>query len=352
MSATPSGLGADGDPALHHLAAAQLRSLPTFIESRPICAAWRPAAWSPAGWIRAPGSGSPRLEAVELAENALRERIERIGAARADVFGLRAPLLRELHDAVRYVRNTARFALHAEAGSVDPMDFFAMASLALQRASEVHRQHLYRAARELLEQRRQAAVRELWSGVAGSAAVCALVGLLFAAMYASIRRAVAELERGSEHFAAGALDTRVNIVSHDELRTVGERFNAMADKITVLIQGQREQARRLKLAASVFASAREGIIITDRKGDIVDVNRSLHQDHRLDARRDRRQEPALCSVGPAGAGLLPGDVGRSGEKGYWEGEVWNRDRQGKEFAADAGDLRGRDSGARSRTTLR
>ena len=29
-----SGLGADGDPALHHLAAAQLRSLPTFIETR------------------------------------------------------------------------------------------------------------------------------------------------------------------------------------------------------------------------------------------------------------------------------------------------------------------------------
>lgn len=165
-----SGLGADGDPAIHHLAAAQLRSLPTFIES--------------IANLRGMATGSlvasrvdprtrlglaARLEAVELAENALRERIERIGAARADVFGLRAPLLRELHDAVRYVRNTARFALHAEAGSVDPMDFFAMASLALQRASEVHRQHLHRAARELLEQRRQAAVRELWSGVAGSA---------------------------------------------------------------------------------------------------------------------------------------------------------------------------------------
>lgn len=340
-----SGLGADGDPALHHLAAAQLRSLPTFIET--------------IANLRGMATGSlvasrvdprtrlglaARLEAVELAENALRERIERIGAARADVFGLRAPLLRELHDAVRYVRNTARFALHAEAGSVDPMDFFAMASLALQRASEVHRQHLYRAARELLEQRRQAAVRELWSGVAGSAAVCALVGLLFAAMYASIRRAVAELERGSEHFAAGALDTRVDIVSHDELRTVGERFNAMADKITVLIQGQREQARRLELAASVFASAREGIIITDRKGDIVDVNRAFTKITGWTRDEIVGKNPRVLKSGRQGPDFYRAMWAALAQKGYWEGEVWNRDRQGKEFAEMLAISAVRDSG--------
>jgi len=340
-----SGLGADGDPALHHLAAAQLRSLPTFIET--------------IANLRGMATGSlvasrvdprtrlglaARLEAVELAENALRERIERIGAARADVFGLRAPLLRELHDAVRYVRNTARFALHAEAGSVDPMDFFAMASLALQRASEVHRQHLHRAARELLEQRRQAAVRELWSGVAGSAAVCALVGLLFAAMYASIRRAVAELERGSEHFAAGALDTRVDIVSHDELRTVGERFNAMADKITVLIQGQREQARRLELAASVFASAREGIIITDRKGDIVDVNRAFTKITGWTRDEIVGKNPRVLKSGRQGPDFYRAMWAALAQKGYWEGEVWNRDRQGKEFAEMLAISAVRDSG--------
>ncbi len=328
-----SALGADGDPVLHHLAAAQLRSLPMFIESIANLRGMATGSLvASRGDQRTRLGLAARLEAVELAEGALHERIERIGAARADLLDLRAPLIRQLHEALRYVRNTARYALHAEPGSVDPMDFFAMASLAIQHASEVHRQHLYRSTRELLEQRRQAAVRDMWSSVAGSVAVCALVALLFAAMYASIRRSVAELERGSEHFAAGALDTRVDIVSRDELRMVGERFNAMADKITALIRGQREQARRLELAASVFASAREGIIITDRKGDIIDVNRAFTKITGWTRGEIIGKNPRVLKSDRQGPDFYRAMWAALAQKGHWEGEVWNRDRAGKEFA--------------------
>lgn len=328
-----SGLGADGDPALHHLAAAQLRSLPTFIESVANLRGMATGSLVASRMDARTRLGlAARLEAVELAEGALHERIDRISAARADAIDLRAPVIRELHEALRYVRNTARYALHAEAGSVDPMDFFAMASLVIQHAAELHRHYLHRGARELLEQRRQAAVRDMWSSVAGSVAVCALVALLFAAMYASIRRAVAELERGSEHFAAGALDTRVDIASRDELHAVGEHFNAMADKITVLIQGQREQARRLELAASVFASAREGIIITDRKGDIADVNQAFTKITGWTRDEIVGKNPRVLKSGRQGADFYQAMWSALTQQGHWEGEVWNRDKAGKEYA--------------------
>ncbi|WP_297365692.1 diguanylate cyclase [Thauera sp.] len=325
-----SGLGGDGDPALLHLAAAQLRSLPLFVES---IANLRGLA---TGTLVAKRMDertrlrlAARLEAVEIAESALHERI---GAIRADVLDMQAPLIRELHEAVRYIRNTARQTIHSGADSIDPIDFFAIASLAIQHALEVHRQHLSRGARELLEQRRQAAAQDLWTSVAGSAAVCALVALLFAAMYASIRRAVAELERGSERFAAGALETRVDIVSRDELRTVGEHFNAMADKITGLIEAQREQGRRLELAASVFANAREGIIITDRGGNIVDVNGAFTTITGWARDEVMGKNPRLLKSGRQGADFYRAMWAVLAEKGYWEGEVWNCDKQGKAFA--------------------
>lgn len=106
----------------------------------------------------------------------------------------------------------------------------------------------------------------------------------------------------------------------------------MADKITVLIQGQREQARRLELAASVFASAREGIIITDRKGDIVDLNRAFTKITGWTRDEIVGKNPRVLKSGRQGPDFYRAMWAALAQKGYWEGEVWNRDRQGKEFA--------------------
>lgn len=95
---------------------------------------------------------------------------------------------------------------------------------------------------------------------------------------------------------------------------------------------RREAERRLSLAASVFTSAREGILITDPAGVIVEVN------------------GAFCEL----SGFAPEDVvgrnarvlqsGRQGPEfyarmwaellasGHWSGEVWNRRKNGEYYA--------------------
>jgi signal transduction histidine kinase len=55
---------------------------------------------------------------------------------------------------------------------------------------------------------------------------------------------IAALMRGTEALAAGRLDTRVDIAREDEFRRLGEAFNGMADRLTVLQDETRRQARQ------------------------------------------------------------------------------------------------------------
>ncbi|MCK6409057.1 MAG: PAS domain S-box protein, partial [Thauera sp.] len=98
------------------------------------------------------------------------------------------------------------------------------------------------------------------------------------------------------------------------------------------IEAQREQGRRLELAASVFANAREGIIITDRGGNIVDVNGAFTTITGWARDEVMGKNPRLLKSGRQGADFYRAMWAVLAEKGYWEGEVWNCDKQGKAFA--------------------
>lgn len=90
---------------------------------------------------------------------------------------------------------------------------------------------------------------------------------------------------------------------------------------------------KLKLAASVFTHAREGIMITDPDGTIIDVNQAFtritgyHHDEVLG------KNPRLLSSGRQSkdyyAALWRGLI----EQGHWYSEVWNRRKNGEVYAA-------------------
>ncbi|HEY5292271.1 MAG TPA: EAL domain-containing protein, partial [Burkholderiales bacterium] len=96
---------------------------------------------------------------------------------------------------------------------------------------------------------------------------------------------------------------------------------------------ERKQAdEKLHLAASVFTHAREGIMIAAPDGTIIDVNDtfSLITGYSRDEVLGRNER--MLSSGRQGEAFY-GDLWRVlVEEGYWSGEVWNRRKNGEEYA--------------------
>ncbi|MCE9663648.1 EAL domain-containing protein [Halomonas sp. M5N1S17] len=87
----------------------------------------------------------------------------------------------------------------------------------------------------------------------------------------------------------------------------------------------------LELAASVFRHAREGIVITDAKGDIIEVNEAFMRI--TGYRRDEvvGKNPRLLQSGHQEEGFYRALWKELLEKGAWEGELWNRRKNGEDY---------------------
>lgn len=93
---------------------------------------------------------------------------------------------------------------------------------------------------------------------------------------------------------------------------------------------ERKQARvQQRLAAGVFASSGEGIVITSAQGLIIDVNQAFEAITGYARAEVLGQNPRLLSSGRQGKEFYA-DLWRSvGQHGGWSGEVWNRRKSGE-----------------------
>ncbi|OYU44464.1 MAG: hypothetical protein CFE44_12815, partial [Burkholderiales bacterium PBB4] len=98
------------------------------------------------------------------------------------------------------------------------------------------------------------------------------------------------------------------------------------------ISERRQAEARLQLAASVFTHAREGIMITEVDGTILDVNETFTRITGYTRAEVLGRNPRLLNSGQQDQVFyahLWSDLQR---KGYWTGEVWNRRKNGEVFA--------------------
>lgn len=97
---------------------------------------------------------------------------------------------------------------------------------------------------------------------------------------------------------------------------------------------ERKQADfKLRLAASVFEHAGEGIIITSPEGEILDVNQSFCRITGY-ARDDvLGRNPRLLSSGRHDTAFFKQLWEAITERGYWHGEIINRRKTGEEFTS-------------------
>lgn len=99
------------------------------------------------------------------------------------------------------------------------------------------------------------------------------------------------------------------------------------------ITGRKAVEASLRLAGQVFTSAREGIMITDTSGRIVDVNDAFERITGFSRALVLGHRPNMLRSGHHSREFFS-ELWRSlRSKGHWYGEVWNRRRDGELFAA-------------------
>ncbi len=96
---------------------------------------------------------------------------------------------------------------------------------------------------------------------------------------------------------------------------------------------QHKQAeKRLRLAAGVFTHAREGIVMTSADATIIDVNDAFSRITGYSQNEVVGQNPRLFKSGRQSKEFYDAMWRDLGEKGYWNGEIWNCRKNGEVFA--------------------
>jgi diguanylate cyclase (GGDEF)-like protein/PAS domain S-box-containing protein len=95
------------------------------------------------------------------------------------------------------------------------------------------------------------------------------------------------------------------------------------------ITDRKRAEEKLQLAANVFSHAREGIMITEPDGTIIDVNDTLIQDSGYSREELMGSNPRIFKSGRQNRDFYSSmwiDLVRDG---YWHGEIWNRRKDGE-----------------------
>lgn len=95
------------------------------------------------------------------------------------------------------------------------------------------------------------------------------------------------------------------------------------------IRQRKEAEQRLKLGSSVIQHASEGIIVTDAQGNITMINPAFIQLTGYSEAEVLGANPRLLQSGRHNKEFYAGMWASILESGYWQGEIWNRRKNGE-----------------------
>jgi diguanylate cyclase (GGDEF)-like protein/PAS domain S-box-containing protein len=98
------------------------------------------------------------------------------------------------------------------------------------------------------------------------------------------------------------------------------------------ITDRKQSENKLKLAASVFSNAREGIMITDATGTIIEVNETFSLITGYDREEAIGQNARILQSGHQTPDFYAEMWKSLLEKNHWYGEMWNRHKSGEFYA--------------------
>lgn len=112
-------------------------------------------------------------------------------------------------------------------------------------------------------------------------------------------------------------------------------FGLIAHRGSRARAARREADRQLRLAASVFGHAHEGILITDADALIIDVNEAFTDISGYARAEVIGRNPRLLASGRHGKAFYEAFWQALAATGRWQGQFWNRRRSGEPFATQS-----------------
>ncbi|MCV2368840.1 diguanylate cyclase domain-containing protein [Roseateles oligotrophus] len=151
-----------------------------------------------------------------------------------------------------------------------------------------------------------------------------------------ILKPLKHLEETVSAISQGDLTQRSATRTQDEFGELSAHFDAMAVDLVSELRHEvavRKQAEaQLQLSASVFTHAREGIMITDPAGAIIDVNETFSQITGYSRDEVLGRNPRLLSSGRHDKVFYIEFWNALLNQGMWTGEIWNRRKTGEIYA--------------------
>ena len=145
--------------------------------------------------------------------------------------------------------------------------------------------------------------------------------------------------------ATNCTDSVMPAIDVQLVRVDGSVFDAEARSSTINYEGEqaiqitfqdvterRASQRAQQLAASVFTHAREGIMITDANGTILQVNEMFTQITGFARGEAVGSNPRILKSGRHDDDFFTSMWASLVGKGYWSGEIWNRRKGGEIYA--------------------
>ncbi|MDX1334794.1 MAG: EAL domain-containing protein [Gammaproteobacteria bacterium] len=171
-------------------------------------------------------------------------------------------------------------------------------------------------------------------GIAGG-----LVILIIA--FVVTRRITLRLDRlleWSKLVSSGNLSAEIEAGSHDEVGLLTSAMNKMARNIQIAQEGINDAKHRAEVAAeelqiyaNAFDNSGEAMLISDKDNRIINVNAAFTRDTGYQLDEVLGKDPKILSSGQNSKDIYQEMWQDLNDQGFWQGELWDRRKDGKIF---------------------
>ncbi|WP_018870847.1 bifunctional diguanylate cyclase/phosphodiesterase [Thioalkalivibrio sp. ALgr3] len=150
----------------------------------------------------------------------------------------------------------------------------------------------------------------------------------------SLREALQEMDRRAVDFLPVA-DTGGDFLGVVSRLSIADgllrREAQQRDELERLLADYREELEQRRISTAVFEATSEGIMVTDAQQRIVQVNPAFERTTGWSRQEALGETPALLHSGAQDAGFYAGMWKALNKTDAWEGEIWNRRKNGEVY---------------------